>query len=113
MLYFFAGRKLLFSPGRFLNANEKRIPMIINTASLALYRTIFAISTEGMAIIGLHTCFIEVNPAFARLFGKESEQVVGMRCIELFGQEDAWVVVEAVQENHAIPPVVVSWNING
>src|SRR5258708_9767543 len=112
MLYFLAGRKLLYSPGRFLNANEKRITMIINTASLALYRTIFAISTEGMDIVGLHTCFIEVNPAFARLFGKEPEQVVGMRCIELFGHEDAWVVVQAVQEQRAIPSIEVSCNIN-
>ena len=87
--------------------------MTINTASLALYRTIFAISTEGMAIVGLHTCFIEVNPAFARLFGKEPEQVVGMRCIELFGREDAWVVVQAVQEQRAIPSIEVSCNING
>ncbi len=65
-----------------------------------------------MAIVGLHTCFIEVNPAFARLFGKEPEQVVGMRCIELFGHEDAWVVVQAVQEQRAIPSIEVSCNIN-
>jgi PAS domain S-box-containing protein len=100
-------------PVPYANANEKRIPMTINTASLALYRTIFSASSEGMAIVGPHTCFIEVNAAFGQLFAKEPEQIVGMRCIELFGREDAWVVVQAVQEQRAIPSIEISCNING
>lgn len=87
--------------------------MTINTASLALYHTIFSASSEGMAIVGPHTCFIEVNPAFGRLFGKEPEQVAGMQCVELFGCEDAYVVVQAVQEQRAIPSIEISCNING
>lgn len=51
-------------------------------------RAILASSSDGIAIIGLHCCFVEANPAFGRIFDIAPEQVVGMECLELLGCED-------------------------
>src|SRR5581483_6130935 len=48
-------------------------------------RTILASSSDGIALLGDNACFIEVNPAFGRIFGVEPAQVVGMECMELLG----------------------------
>lgn len=44
-------------------------------------------SSDGIALIGVNGRFVEVNPAFGRIFGLEAEQVAGMECLELFGCE--------------------------
>ncbi|HET9921219.1 MAG TPA: GAF domain-containing protein [Ktedonobacteraceae bacterium] len=50
-------------------------------------RAILASSSDGIAIVGANTCFIEANPAFGRIFGLEPDQIVGMECMELFACE--------------------------
>lgn len=47
-------------------------------------RAILAASSDGIALVGANTCFIEANPAFGRIFGLTPEQIVGMECMELF-----------------------------
>src|SRR6266699_592647 len=92
-----------------------------NTSSMALYRTIFSASSEGMAIVGPNASFIEVNPAFGRLFGKEPEQIAGMSCVELFCHEgtdgqrlcsNTHMVVKALQEQRALPYVEINCTID-
>ncbi|HEU5227231.1 MAG TPA: ATP-binding protein [Ktedonobacteraceae bacterium] len=48
-------------------------------------RAILTSSLDGIALLTDNACFIEVNPAFARIFGVEPAQIVGMECMELFG----------------------------
>src|SRR6202035_1555438 len=51
-------------------------------------RAILTESSDGIAIIGVNGCFLEVNPAFGRIFGMEPEQIVGMECLELLGYDE-------------------------
>ncbi|MGI9060271.1 MAG: GAF domain-containing protein [Ktedonobacteraceae bacterium] len=85
-------------------------------------RTILASSSDGIAIVGLNKCFIEVNPAFGRIFGIESEQIVGMECMELFGCEeegchtlcrDVCMIHKALQQDEPLPYVEVDLCIKG
>jgi PAS domain S-box-containing protein len=96
--------------------------MTVNTAATALYCAIFTSSLDGIAIIAQNTCFIEVNPAFGHLFGKEPEQIVGMPCAELFERQDAdgrrlctdiGRITEALRERQALPYSEIDCNING
>jgi PAS domain S-box-containing protein len=96
--------------------------MTVNTSSMALYRTIFSATSEGMAIVGPNACFVEVNAAFGRLFGKEPEQIAGMSCLELFCHEgtdgqslcsNTSMVVKALQEQRALPYVEINCTIDG
>src|SRR5205085_978257 len=98
-------------------------------------RMILASSSDGIAIAGADRCFIEVNPAFGRIFGIDPEQVVGMECMELFccscgedeGRDESGsyglcgrdksgpycMVHKALQQDQALPYVEVDFNING
>ncbi len=85
-------------------------------------RTILASSSDGIAIVGLNKCFIEVNPAFGRIFGIESEQIVGMECMELFGCEeegchtlcrDVCMIHKALQQDEPLPYVEIDLCIKG
>ena len=85
-------------------------------------RTIVASSSDGIAIIGADKCFIEVNPAFGRIFGVDPGQVVGMECIELFCCEDEGshgccrdlcMVQKALQQDQALPYVELDLSIKG
>src|SRR6185312_533954 len=46
----------------------------------ALYRTILASSSDGIALLDESACFLEVNSAFGRIFGIEPRRVAGMEC---------------------------------
>ncbi len=79
-------------------------------------RTILASSSDGIAIVGLNKCFIEVNPAFGRIFGIDSEQIVGMECMELFRCEeegchtlcrDVCMIHKALQQDEPLPYVEI------
>ena len=48
-------------------------------------RAILTSSSDGIALLGENTCFIEANPAFGQIFGIEPVHVVGMECMELLG----------------------------
>jgi len=85
-------------------------------------RTILASSSDGIAIAGVNRCFIEVNPAFGRIFGVEPEQVVGMECMELLCCEyegghglcrDTCMMRKALQLDQALPYVEVDVYIKG
>ena len=85
-------------------------------------RAILAASSEGIALVGTNTCFIEANAAFGRIFGMEPEQIVGMECMEIFGcdnengQENCkelCMVHRALQLEHPLPYLEVDLQING
>jgi PAS domain S-box-containing protein len=85
-------------------------------------RTILASSSDGIAIAGVNRCFIEVNPAFGRIFGVEPEQVVGMECMELLCCEDEGghglcrdmcMIRKALQLDQALPYVELDLCIKG
>ena len=52
------------------------------------WRAIWSASSDGIALVGHNTCFLEANPAFGQIFGIDPQQVVGMECLELFGCYD-------------------------
>src|SRR5438067_2695590 len=85
-------------------------------------RAILVSSSDGIAIIGDDKCFIEVNPAFGRIFGVDPEQVVGMECMELFCCEDEGshgccrdlcMVQKALQQEQALSYVELDLSIKG
>ena len=85
-------------------------------------RAILTSSSDGIAIIGLNRFFIEANAAFGRIFGIESEQVVGMECMELFCCEeegshelcrDLCMIRKALAQNQALPYREIDLNIKG
>src|SRR5438270_987853 len=85
-------------------------------------RTIVASSSDGIAFIGANKCFIEVNPAFGRIFGVDPEQVVGMECMELFCCEeegchtlcrDICMIHKALQQDESLSYVAVDLCIKG
>jgi two-component system phosphate regulon sensor histidine kinase PhoR len=85
-------------------------------------RTILASSSDGIAILGVNKCFIEVNPAFGRIFGVEPEQVIGMECMELLSCEDEGshelcsdlcMIHKAFQQDEALPYVEIDLCIKG
>ncbi|MFL5655550.1 MAG: ATP-binding protein [Ktedonobacteraceae bacterium] len=85
-------------------------------------RAILVSSSDGIAIIGDDKCFIEVNPAFGRIFGVDPEQVVGMECMELFCCEDEashgccrdlCMVRKALQQDQALPYLEIDLFIKG
>ncbi|GAC1381147.1 MAG: hypothetical protein NVSMB33_07670 [Ktedonobacteraceae bacterium] len=88
-------------------------------------RTILASSSDGIALLGVNKCFIEVNSAFGRIFGVEAEQVVGMECMKLLGckEEDTHgtktacgelcMVHKALQLDQSLPYVELDLSIQG
>lgn len=85
-------------------------------------RAILTSSSDGIALLGVNACFIEVNPAFGRLFGIEPEQVAGMECMELLGcQEEGGhvccselcMVHRALQQEEPLPYVELDLTIQG
>lgn len=85
-------------------------------------RAILEASSDGIAIVGANTCFVEANPAFGRIFGVDPEQVVGMECMELLGCEGEGshehcrglcMVHRALQEQSPLPYVEVDLTIKG
>ena len=98
--------------------------MTANTSSLyarqGLLRAILTESSDGIAIIGVNGCFLEVNPAFGRIFGMEPEQIAGMECLELLGCDEnstheacreICMLQKAIQEQQVLPYIEVDLNI--
>ena len=85
-------------------------------------RAILTSSSDGIALLGVNACFIEVNPAFGRLFGIAAEQIAGMECMELLGcQEESshtccgelCMVHRALQQEEPLPYVELDLTIQG
>jgi PAS domain S-box-containing protein len=85
-------------------------------------RAIVASSSDGIALLGVNSCFIEANEAFGRIFGIEPEQIVGMDCIELLGCEgeegneqcrELCMVHAALQQEEPLPYTEVDLTIKG
>lgn len=85
-------------------------------------RAILAASSDGIALLSINACFIEVNAAFGRIFGIDPEQIVGMECIELLGCEEEGghiccrelcMVHRALQQEEALPYTEVDLTIQG
>ncbi len=85
-------------------------------------RTILASSSDGIALLGVNACFVEVNAAFGRIFGIDPEQIVGMDCMELLGCEEEGshtccrelcMVHKALQQEEALPYTEVDLTIHG
>ena len=83
-------------------------------------RAILSSSSDGIAVLGIDSCFIEVNAAFGRLFGIEPEQIVGMECMELLGCNDEegsdncrelCMINRALQEEKPLPYIEVELQI--
>jgi PAS domain S-box-containing protein len=51
-------------------------------------RAILSSSSDGIALLDEHTCIIETNEAFGRIFEIESAELVGMECLELLGSHE-------------------------
>lgn len=88
-------------------------------------RAILASSSDGIALLGVNTCFIEANPAFGRIFGIEPAQVVGMECMELLDCEqensqeghascrDLCMIHKALQQEEPLPYIEIDIQVQG
>lgn len=85
-------------------------------------RAILSSSSDGIALLGIDACFIEVNRAFGRLFGREPEQIIGMECLELLScddeengdcSQDLCRITRALQEEQPLPYVEIDLQIQG
>lgn len=96
------------------------------------WRAIWSASSDGIALVGRNTCFLEANPAFAHIFGIDPQQITGMECLELFGCDDLpgydespgrdksgpyshelCMIQRALQEQHPLPYIEVDLTIKG
>lgn len=83
-------------------------------------RAILSSSSDGIAVLGIDSCFIEVNAAFGHLFGREPAQIIGMECMELFtcNEEEGpcrelCMINRAFQEEKPLPYVELDLQIQG
>jgi PAS domain S-box-containing protein len=85
-------------------------------------RAILSSSSDGIALLGIDSRFIEVNAAFGHLFGREPEQIVGMECMELLGCDEdeekdgcheLCRINRALQEEQPLPYIEVNLQIQG
>ncbi|MBV9228700.1 MAG: GAF domain-containing protein [Chloroflexi bacterium] len=84
-------------------------------------RAILTSSSDGIALLGINACFLEVNAAFARIFDVEPQQVIGMACQELFGCRtqngpqscnDLCMIHHALQQAQPLPYTEVDLHIH-
>ncbi len=88
-------------------------------------RNIFAISSDGIALVDGNRCFVEINPSFANIFSVDPAQLVGTDCLQLFHSEDcdaleaesahrnACAIRLAFEQQQALPYLEVNLTING
>lgn len=51
-------------------------------------RALWNASSDGIALLGSDTRFIEANPAFGQIFGIDPQEIGSMECLALFASED-------------------------
>ena len=88
-------------------------------------RALWNASSDGIALLGPDARFIEVNPAFAQIFGIDPLDIAGMECLALFAREDggehqSWeegdpfiAIQRALQEGSALPYREIDLSIKG
>lgn len=86
------------------------------------WRAIWDASSDGVALVGVDTCFIEANPAFGQIFGVDPQQIAGMECLELFACEDEdsheacrelCLIHRALQGQKSLPSIEVDIPVKG
>ena len=86
------------------------------------WRAIWDASSDGIALLGADTCFIEANPAFEQMFGHSPQQITGMELLELFGCSEEEPQAEcqglsqiqaALQSQRPLPYIEVDLPIKG
>lgn len=129
------GVMILRRPGAFTSEELRLTRNLSNMAAAALenvelfhrvradqeqLRAILTESSDGIAIIGVNGCFLEVNAAFGRIFGIEPEQIIGMECLELLGCDDdsareesreMCMIQRAIQEQRVLPYIELDLTI--
>jgi two-component system cell cycle sensor histidine kinase/response regulator CckA len=58
------------------------------------YRSLFNSLTEGVSVLDLNGCFLEVNDAVARMYGYAREEIVGSTCAMLAAPEGLMTIDE-------------------
>ncbi|HEY6539394.1 MAG TPA: ATP-binding protein, partial [Ktedonobacteraceae bacterium] len=88
-------------------------------------RALWNASSDGIALLGPDTRFIEANPAFGQIFGIDPRHIVGMKCLEVFKCEDEsgnesregsaslMAIQRALQEGNALPYREIDLSIKG
>lgn len=81
-------------------------------------RAIVRESSDGIAMVDTDARFIEVNPAFGRIFGIDPAQAAGLSCLEVFGSNDEEsqelsMLRRALQEQRPLPSIEVDLSIKG
>ncbi|HEY6408922.1 MAG TPA: ATP-binding protein [Ktedonobacteraceae bacterium] len=92
---------------------------------------IFTASSDGIALVDASRRFIEINPAFAHIFGVDAAQLVGADCLQLFHSEEnnaheadnqhrntcaiqaIRAIQQALEQQQALPYLEVDLTING
>lgn len=88
-------------------------------------RALWNASSDGIALLGPNTRFIEANPAFGQIFGIDPRDIPGMECLALFQLEDEGehkareengplaAIRYALQEGSALPYREIDLSIKG
>ncbi len=86
--------------------------------------TILATSSDGIALVDAESRFIEVNAAFANIFGVNLDQLVGTDCLPLFQIQDknshesdisrnACTIQQALEQHQPLPYLELDLKIKG
>lgn len=88
-------------------------------------RALWNASSDGIALLGPDTRFIEANPAFGQIFGIDPRAIGGTECLALFSLEDDGehesphkseplvAIQRAVEEGSSLPYREIDLSING
>ncbi len=88
-------------------------------------RALWNASSDGIALLGPDTCFIEANPAFGQIFGIDPRHIAGIKCLEVFkcedesgnesreGSESLMAIQRALEEGNALPYREIDLSIKG
>ena len=63
-------------------------------------RALWNASSDGIALLGPDARFIEANPAFGHIFGIDTQDIVGMECLEVFANENEHESEHEAREEH-------------
>jgi PAS domain S-box-containing protein len=56
---------------------------VLKRTTDARFRTIFELASSGIALLDLDLVFLDVNPEFCRLAGRDRADVIGKKCVEI------------------------------
>jgi two-component system phosphate regulon sensor histidine kinase PhoR len=88
----------------------------------SLLQAILTSSSDGIALVGVDGRFLEANATFGRMFGLDSQQIIGMKCHEVLSCEDAGKhmcrgelcrVQRALRQEQPLPAIEVDLSLQG